>query len=95
MKTPYMPSPCGGQCKCPFRKDCLEGWLGEERARELATASSFLCHKDHTKQCAGHMILTRSVAYRIVRGEVGGRDLVFDSIKDFINHHSNVEYKEL
>lgn len=33
---------------CPFRTDCLEGWLGEERALEIADSlvrSAFPCHK--------------------------------------------------
>ena len=86
-----MKSPCGGNCKCPFRKDCLKGWLGEDRAEELARASSFSCHKNNNKECAGHMILTRSVPYRIVRGEVGGKDLVFETAEDFINHHKEIK----
>lgn len=38
--------PCGNMC--PFRTDCLEGWLGEERAEEIAdnlAQSTFPCHK--------------------------------------------------
>lgn len=36
-------------CKhCPFRTDCLEGWLGEERAEEIAASlkrAEFPCHE--------------------------------------------------
>lgn len=36
--------------KCPFRTDCLPGWLGEERAAGIATAitelqQTFACHE--------------------------------------------------
>lgn len=36
--------------KCPFRKDCLEGWLGETRASEIARSllmggQTFACHE--------------------------------------------------
>lgn len=39
--------PCA---KCPFRTDCLKGWLGEERAEEIATGiteeqQTFSCHE--------------------------------------------------
>lgn len=39
--------PCKG---CPFRRDCLPGWLGEERAEEIATSiladnKTFPCHE--------------------------------------------------
>lgn len=35
---------------CPFRKDALKGWLGEDRAQEIADAltrndQTFACHK--------------------------------------------------
>lgn len=35
---------------CPFRKDSLKGWLGEERAQDIADAvtendQTFACHK--------------------------------------------------
>lgn len=39
--------PCKG---CPFRRDCLPGWLGEPRAEEIAGAilngnKTFACHE--------------------------------------------------
>lgn len=41
-----MTKPCRN---CPFRRDCLEGWLGEERAAEIADSlerdRSFPCHE--------------------------------------------------
>ncbi len=52
---------------CPFTKDCLKGWLGEERARGIAETGlndgSFPCHettmrKGEWSQCAGALILT-------------------------------------
>jgi len=58
-------SPCKD---CPFRKDCLPGWLGRERATEIAADCvigdfSFACHKTtfgeapEESQCAGAMIM--------------------------------------
>ena len=40
-------TPCGN---CPFRTDCLEGWLGEARAEEIIQSivdqqATFSCHK--------------------------------------------------
>lgn len=62
--------PCNN---CPFRKNSQQGWLGEERADEVANYafqdSTFACHKttgvekgkeiptDEHSQCAGAMIL--------------------------------------
>lgn len=44
-----MTKPCDN---CPFRRDCLEGWLGEERAAEIADSlerdQPFPCHKTTT-----------------------------------------------
>ena len=39
--------PCA---KCPFRTNCLEGWLGEERAEEIISGitdqqATFTCHE--------------------------------------------------
>lgn len=56
---------------CPFRVDCLEGWLGEERAEEIIDAitakqATFACHKTteaggkrggQEQHCAGAMIM--------------------------------------
>lgn len=57
---------------CPFRRDCLPGWLGRERAREIARSlyendETFPCHKTTggdskkplhlTTHCAGALIL--------------------------------------
>lgn len=38
--------PCGNIC--PFHRECLPGWLGRDRAQEIADSlerSSFPCHK--------------------------------------------------
>lgn len=52
-------SPCGN---CPFRKDALQGWLGEQRANQIARSitvegKSFTCHKTYShsvqQACAG------------------------------------------
>ncbi|KQR22894.1 DUF6283 family protein [Deinococcus sp. Leaf326] len=52
---------------CPFRTDCREGWLGGDRAAEIAQAitqhqQTFTCHKTlpesaNSQHCAGAMIL--------------------------------------
>ena len=60
MKTPIVKKPCKD---CPFRKDTLKGWLGEDRMTEFLNADSFICHKTtggtlrDRKQCAGHMLM--------------------------------------
>ena len=45
-----MTAPCSGAISCPFRTDCLPGWLGKERAEEIIEAivdrqQTFACHK--------------------------------------------------
>lgn len=76
-------------CKnCPFRKDVLKGWLGKERAEEIAAANSFVCHKtvDHEheestgdmskrKQCAGFLLLKGSEAQAVEMANVLQIDL--------------------
>lgn len=62
-------SPCAD---CPFRKDSLEGWLGESRAKEIIESDTFVCHKTthkenvELKQCAGYLIL------KMKMGELNG-----------------------
>lgn len=60
-------SPCG---KCPFRKDALQGWLGEQRANQIARSiavegKSFTCHKtlgrDVEQHCAGAATLLHKI----------------------------------
>lgn len=54
-------------CKtCPFRTNCMGGWLGRERAQGIANAldegSSFTCHNTRGKnsqQCAGALIMLK------------------------------------
>ncbi len=62
--------PCS---ECPFRTDCLQGWLGKSRAAEIADSikngSTFPCHKTTEfddegesigvgeQHCAGALIL--------------------------------------
>lgn len=51
-------------CKdCPFRTDCLKGWLGEDRAAEIAESitdlqQSFPCHKTTTADNEGERVRT-------------------------------------
>lgn len=97
MTLPYMKSPCAN---CPFRKDTLKGWLGEERMREILAQKSFVCHKTingedaDKKQCAGHMAIKGfdndfvKLAHRLELGvSVSNREEVFDSEQDCIEHH--------
>jgi len=91
-KLPYMNKPCRD---CPFRKDCLKGWLGRIRMQEILAQHSFVCHKDNKLQCAGHMILrgdfnmfvslARALKYVI---HLTGHNLVFDIIKQCEDHHA-------
>ena len=88
-------------CKnCPFRKDCLKGWLGEDRAEEICKAESFSCHKDNSLQCAGHLLLMRenNLFYRFILFfgiEPGfkGADIVFDTHEEMIKHHKDERRK--
>lgn len=110
--NPYVMHPCPD---CPFRTDCMPGWLGRERAAEIAEQTqsiSFTCHEtnDHSedgplvtqasRHCAGaalvllkngqrnaSMMLSHALEiphYRDIRGE----GLVFDSLGEFIDHHT-------
>lgn len=97
-KLPIIQKPCKN---CPFRKDSLQGWLGEDRMTEILETDSFVCHKttngklSERKQCAGFMIIkgNESEAVRLskaLRIDLGlkGQDLVFENKIDCINHHT-------
>lgn len=92
LKTPNCKTPCK---HCPFRKDCLPGWLGKERITEILEQDSFVCHKDTGLQCAGFMLIkgNESTYLRFAQAikhdlNLKGKDLVFDSKKDCIEHHT-------
>ncbi len=92
-KLPHINKPCKD---CPFRKDTLQGWLGENRISEILSADSFVCHKKTDKQCAGHMIIKGDengfvrLANRLkIPLSLSGRDLVFANKADCIEHHKN------
>lgn len=97
MKTSdtYMKNPCAD---CPWRKDSKIK-LAKGRAKELLQEEAFVCHKAFYQggtriQCAGHMILagSRNIASRMVHLcelPLEGKELVFDSIEDAINHHDS------
>ena len=92
MKLPYMNSPCPD---CPFTAKCMEGWLGEERIKEILSADTFVCHKRHDLQCAGHMII-KGDANTFVRlaDRLGipvaltGQDKVFNTEQECVEHHT-------
>lgn len=95
MKLPNVPRPCA---QCPFRKDTLEGWLGESRAKEICESKSFTCHKTSKPrlQCAGHMLLMGEknsfvdLASKMkIELNLSGRELVFDNPDEFIKHHTH------
>ena len=95
---PYQKKPCKN---CPFRKDCLAGWLGSVRIVEILESDSFVCHKTTggektLLQCAGFMIIkgfnSSFVRVAYVKGislELTGSEIVFDSSEDCVKHHSN------
>ena len=98
-KIYHMKAPCKN---CPFRKDTLKGWLGGERMTEILESDSFPCHKtthgsvEDYKQCAGHMLMlgNASAYVRLAKAlnqppQLTGKELVFDTPEDCINHHSN------
>lgn len=93
MKIPCVKKPCKD---CPFREDSMEGWLGEVRAKEIAEAPNFVCHKNTSLQCAGHMIMrgqknefVRLAARFDIDLGLKGDILVFDDVQDFIDHHAH------
>ena len=97
MNLPNCKKPCSN---CPFRKDSLKGWLGEQRITEILKADSFTCHKTTDSkqllQCAGHMI-TKGNDNQFVSTanslkidlKLSGKELLFQSEKQLINHHKN------
>ncbi len=93
MKLPHIPSPCQD---CPFRKDSLQGWLGEERITGILQAESFVCHKKKDMQCAGHMLINGDhnafvrLASRLrIALRLTGVEQVFESKAACIEHHKN------
>lgn len=95
MNLPNCKKPCSG---CPFRKDSLQGWLGNKRAKEIVESDTFTCHKTKNPnrlQCAGFMLVKKyessffSLAETLNHNlELSGQELVFESKEDFITHHS-------
>ncbi|QFR59861.1 hypothetical protein VOWphi5012_077 [Vibrio phage phi50-12] len=91
MSLPNVKKPCKD---CPFRKDTMKGWLGKERMQEILNQESFVCRKKTHLQCAGHMLIKGEdnafVSLAIRLGEdtgLSGRELVFDTEEECINHH--------
>ncbi len=92
----YCQAPCNN---CPFRKDSLKGWLGEQRMKGITEQISFVCHKDNTRQCAGHLIINEkdeqngnSSFYRLAQSlvidlKLKNKDIIFDTIEEVIKHH--------
>jgi len=94
---PYCKAPCA---ECPFRKDSLKGWLGAERMSEILEAKTFVCHKNTSKQCAGHMIIKDmgndfvKLASRLsIPTPLSGRELIFEDESACISHHNNKSEK--
>lgn len=88
-RLPHVKKPCKD---CPFRKDCLKGWLN--RMEEILEADTFVCHKNNDLQCAGHMLMKgRDNAFVRLAGRLSidlplsGRELCFDNEEDAIEHH--------
>lgn len=91
MKLPHVRKPCKD---CPFRTDCLKGWLN--RMPEILDADSFVCHKNTKLQCAGHMLIKGGAnAFVRLAGRLRidlplrGRELVFETEQDCIAHHED------
>lgn len=97
MQPPHCKAPCAN---CPFRKDSLKGWL-EKSIDIILNQDSFVCHKHRAKnkkQCAGHMLLKGNensyvrLANRLdVDLQLQGRELVFDTKDQCIEHHKSME----
>jgi hypothetical protein len=94
MILPSMKRPCN---RCPFRKDTLEGWLGEQRMAGILSVDTFVCHKKTDKQCAGHTLIKGkentfvALADKLnLDTQLGGQELVFDTKQECIDHHARV-----
>lgn len=93
-----MTKPCSN---CPFTKTCTPRWLGEHRVMEILKSESFACHKTTDspkgrKQCAGFMLIKNGTsAFEELADILGhkltleGRETVFETEQDCINHHTN------
>ena len=87
---PYQKSPCSN---CPFKKDTLQGWLGEDRATEIAKSDRFVCHKRNDLQCAGHMVVIPDNLFigmaKLFRFEINilNQDKLFSTPEEFIENH--------
>lgn len=93
MKVPCVKKPCKD---CPYRKDSLKGWLGKERMTELLKEDSFVCHKNTSLQCAGHMLIKKEANIFVRTAQIyktdldiKGSELVFDTEQQCIDHHTN------
>ena len=92
MSLPNCKKPCSN---CPFKKDTLKGWLGEQRITEILNQDSFVCHKKTHLQCAGHMLIkdnenifVRTANQLNMKLELSGKELVFETKEECIQHHS-------
>lgn len=92
-KLPHIKKPCKD---CPFRKDSLPGWLGAQRMASILHSDSFVCHKETTMQCAGHMLIsgTDNAFVRVAKAvgielELSGREQVFETKAECIQHHAD------
>lgn len=89
---PHCKHPCSD---CPFKKDSPINNLGEARIKEILDASSFVCHKKHHLQCAGHMLLMKESNnfYRLAHAlnyelALSGQELIYETPEDCIRSHS-------
>lgn len=94
MHLPNRKNPCKD---CPFRKDSMRGWL-PRRIKQIIESDSFVCHKNNSLQCAGHLILMKesNQFYRLAKAlglDLGLKNehLIFDSPEDCIKHHQNAK----
>jgi len=79
-----------------MRKDCTKGWLGRDRMKSIFEYDTFVCHKDNSRQCAGHMLMrgddnifVKTAKAEKIKLNLSGRELLFDTVDDCINHHKN------
>jgi len=91
-KMPHMNKPCKD---CPFRTDCMKGWLMRERIEQILGDDSFVCHKNTKMQCAGHMLIKGQdniyvcLAGRLkIKLKLRGKELIFQTEKACIDHHA-------
>jgi hypothetical protein len=93
MKDLYCKKPCA---TCIFRKE-NDAVILHQIAVDISNNNTHTCHNTHgkkRKQCAGHMLVAGNenlfvrcaIAFKDPV-QVTGKELVFEDMDEFVNHH--------